>query len=248
MATDPRHSNRDLILQLKQERLETEIALYASKPQQLDEIEERRLRNTLVSSLLCSSPWCCFLIIHQVEFLDDAHSQQFPKSRYMRHITNIIASAIRDEVFVPWARVHAKACLRGTESNLLDAEALSGEQCVVIPRSPFVPQSTPGLHSALHVIPKGILRPPPADTESMASDFADSCQLCVDIRIPCTWKPQWVACIPCNLKHRSCPGAPLRRAQQRAEQTHNVINANTGQPSAPGVQPQQPGKCYWLPT
>lgn len=46
----------------------------------------------------------------------------------MRHVSNIIGSAIRDEVFVSWDEVNAKASLRGTQSNLPDDEALTLEQ------------------------------------------------------------------------------------------------------------------------
>ena len=110
-------SNQNLILALKQERLETAIAIYASMTVQLDESEERQLRNALVVSRpVCQRPG--LLTNQQVEFLDDAHSYQFAKSRYIRHVANIIGVAIEAETFVPWAQVHAKAGLRGTQSNL----------------------------------------------------------------------------------------------------------------------------------
>ena len=61
----------------------------------------------------------------------------------MRHVANIIASAIWDEAFVPWALVHAKASLRGTMSNLSDVNALAGEQRVRIPCSQSIDAQKP---------------------------------------------------------------------------------------------------------
>lgn len=53
----------------------------------------------------------------------------------MRHVSNIIGAAIRDEVFVAWDQVNAKASLRGTTSNLADDEALKLEQRLPMTRS-----------------------------------------------------------------------------------------------------------------
>jgi hypothetical protein len=53
----------------------------------------------------------------------------------MRHVSNIIGAAIRDEIFVPWDLVHAKASLRGTKSTLVDHEAVALEHPFLIPTS-----------------------------------------------------------------------------------------------------------------
>ena len=49
MSVTVGNSTGKLILELMQERLEMEIAIYASTLPQLDDNEERRLRNALVS-------------------------------------------------------------------------------------------------------------------------------------------------------------------------------------------------------
>jgi hypothetical protein len=129
----------NLMLELRQERLETEIAVYASRKPQGDEAEEQRLRNTLVSGGMSLKG--TYSLKHlQVEFLDDAHNARFTKTRYMRHVARIIGCAIRDEIFVPWEEVHVKAPLKGTASNLSDEEAFLLEEHLLIPQShPMVP-------------------------------------------------------------------------------------------------------------